>query len=166
MPFVAGSGTRLPQASGVTVAKLVAPAPDRFIADQYATCAIILPHPGSSHQTESTATRNSEMISFGNRWPRYGLPDTHSASHSARRPQCDNALARLHRTAETTPSQISMSRKANPYDKAYVSYCTSCEPWKMFFGKRRRSASLTPCALRGGSGPGSSYRHMFLSFTG
>ena len=33
-------------------------------------------------------------------------------------------------------------------------------------GKRRRAASLTPCALRGGSGPGSSYRHMFLSFTG
>jgi transposase InsO family protein len=61
---------------------------------------------------------------------------------------------------------ISMSRKGNPYDKAYVSYCTSCEPWTMFSGKRRRSASLTPCALRGGSGPGSSYRHMFLSFTG
>jgi len=61
--------------------------------------------------------------------------------------------------------QISMSRKANPYDKAYVSYCTSCEPWTMFSAKRRRSASLTPCALRGGAGPGSSYRHMFLSFT-
>jgi len=61
---------------------------------------------------------------------------------------------------------ISMSRKGNPWDKAYVSYCTSCEPWTMFSGKRRRSASLTPCALRGGSGPGSSYRHMFLSFTG
>ncbi len=62
--------------------------------------------------------------------------------------------------------EISMSRKKNPWDKAYVSYCTSCEPWTMFSGKRRRSASLTPCALRGGSGPGSSYRHMFLSFTG
>jgi transposase InsO family protein len=61
---------------------------------------------------------------------------------------------------------ISMSRRGNPYDKAYASYCTSCEPWTMFAGKRRRVASLTPCALRGGSGPGSSYRHMFLSFTG
>jgi transposase InsO family protein len=61
---------------------------------------------------------------------------------------------------------ISMSRKGNPWDKAYASYCTSCEPWTMFAGKRRRAASLTPCALRGGSGPGSSYRHMFLSFTG
>jgi transposase InsO family protein len=62
--------------------------------------------------------------------------------------------------------RISMSRKGNPYDKAYAPYCTSCEPWTMFAGKRRRSASLKPCALRGGSGPGSSYRHMFLSFTG
>src|SRR5712691_8991343 len=60
--------------------------------------------------------------------------------------------------------EISMSHKASPWEKAYVSYCTSCEPWTMFSGKRRRSASLTPCALRGGSGPGSSYRHMFLSF--
>src|SRR3954449_372254 len=31
------------------------------------------------------------MISFGNRWPRYELPDTHSASHLLTRPQCDNA---------------------------------------------------------------------------
>ena len=61
---------------------------------------------------------------------------------------------------------ISMSRKGNPYDKGYASYCTSCEPWTMLAWKRRRSASLTPCALCGGSGPGSSYRHMFLSFTG
>jgi transposase InsO family protein len=38
---------------------------------------------------------------------------------------------------------ISTSRKGNPYDKAYASYCTSCEPWTMFSGKRRRSASLT-----------------------
>jgi transposase InsO family protein len=29
---------------------------------------------------------------------------------------------------------ISMSRKGNPYDKAYASYCTSCEPWTMFAG--------------------------------
>ena len=67
---------------------------------------------------------------------------------------------------KTHGCQISMSHKASPWEKAYVSYCTSCEPWTMFSGKRRRSASLTPCALRGGSGPGSSYRHMFLSFTG
>src|SRR5687767_11866817 len=32
---------------------------------------------------------------------------------------------------------ISMSRKGNPWDKAYASYCTSCEPWTMFAGKRR-----------------------------
>jgi hypothetical protein len=37
--------------------------------------------------------------------------------------------------------------------KAYASYCTSCEPRTAFSGKRRRLASLTPWALRGGSGP-------------
>jgi transposase InsO family protein len=61
---------------------------------------------------------------------------------------------------------ISMSRKGNPCDKAYASYCTSCEPWTMFSMRRRRLASLIPCALRGGLGPGSSYSQSSLSFTG
>jgi len=60
----------------------------------------------------------------------------------------------------------SMSRPANPYDKAYASYCTSGEPWKTFSGKRRRLASFTPWALRGGLGPGSSYNQSSRSFTG
>ena len=62
--------------------------------------------------------------------------------------------------------QISMSRKANPWDKAYASYCTSCEPRTTFSGKRRRLSSLTPCAFRGGLGPGSSYNQSSRSFTG
>ena len=62
--------------------------------------------------------------------------------------------------------QISMSRKANPWDKACASYCTSCEPRTTFSGKRRRLASLTPWAFRGGSGPGSSYSQSSRSFTG
>jgi transposase InsO family protein len=62
--------------------------------------------------------------------------------------------------------QISMSRKGNPWDKAYASYCTSCEPWTTFSRHRRRLASLTPCALRGGLGPGSSYSQSSRSFTG
>jgi len=62
--------------------------------------------------------------------------------------------------------RISMSRKGNPYDKAYASYCTSCEPRTTFSGKRCRLASLTPCALRGGLVPGSSYSQSSRSFTG
>jgi putative transposase len=62
--------------------------------------------------------------------------------------------------------RISMSRKGNPYDKAYASYCTSCEPCTTFCGKRRRLASLTPCALRGGWGPGSSYSQSSRSLNG
>jgi transposase InsO family protein len=53
-----------------------------------------------------------------------------------------------------------------PEGKAYASYCTSCEPCTMFSGKRRRLASLTPCALRGGLGPGSSYSQSSLSLNG
>jgi putative transposase len=61
---------------------------------------------------------------------------------------------------------ISMSRKGNPWDKAYASYCTSREPCTTFSGNRRRLASLTPGALRGGLGPGSSYSQSSRSFTG
>jgi putative transposase len=60
----------------------------------------------------------------------------------------------------------SMSRPANPYDKAYASYCTSCKPCTTFSGKRRRLASLTPCALRGGLSPGSSYNQSSRSLNG
>ena len=36
MPFVAGRATPSPQPSGIQVAELVAPAPDRFVADDNA----------------------------------------------------------------------------------------------------------------------------------
>src|SRR3954469_14356948 len=54
----------------------------------------------------------------------------------------------------------------SPQAKAYASHCTSCELQKTFSGNRRRLASLTPCALRGGLGPGSSYSQSSRSFTG
>jgi hypothetical protein len=54
----------------------------------------------------------------------------------------------------------------SPQAKAYASYCTSCEPRTTFSGKSRRLASLTPCALRGGLVPGSSYSQSSRSFTG
>ena len=54
----------------------------------------------------------------------------------------------------------------SPQAKAYASYCTSCEPRMTFCGRSRRLASLTPCALRGGLVPGSSYSQSSRSFTG
>jgi hypothetical protein len=54
----------------------------------------------------------------------------------------------------------------SPWQKGYASYCTSCVPCMTFSGKRHRSESLIPCALRGGFGPGSSYSHSFSSHTG
>ena len=53
-----------------------------------------------------------------------------------------------------------------PQSKAYASYCTSCKPQTMFSIRRRRFSSLTPCAFRGGLGPGSSYSQSSLSFDG
>ncbi|MGH8526378.1 MAG: IS3 family transposase [Gammaproteobacteria bacterium] len=61
---------------------------------------------------------------------------------------------------------ISMDGRGRCFDKAYASYCTSCEPQTMFSTKRRRFSSLTPCAFRGGSGPGSSYSQSSLSLNG
>jgi len=54
----------------------------------------------------------------------------------------------------------------SPQAKAYASHCTSCGLCETLLSKRRRFANLTPCARRGGSGPGSSYSHASLSLAG
>jgi putative transposase len=102
-----------------------------------------------------------EFPSIKNFWECYGVPelvvvDNPPEFHSSH----------FERACLQIGTDIQYAKVLVPWYKAYASYCTSCEPWTMFAGKRRRAASLTPCALRGGSGPGSSYRHMFLSFTG
>ena len=61
---------------------------------------------------------------------------------------------------------IELIAASSPQAKAYASYCTSCKPCAALLSKRRRFASLTPGALRGGSGPGSSYNHASLSLAG
>jgi putative transposase len=58
---------------------------------------------------------------------------------------------------------ISMDGKGCWRDKAYVSYCTSFAGSETTLTSRRLSESLVPCALRGESAPGGSYRHSFLS---
>jgi transposase InsO family protein len=58
---------------------------------------------------------------------------------------------------------ISMSRKGNPWDKAYASYCTSWVLCATTSFARRRLDSFTPCVLRGGLSPGCSNRQSFLS---
>jgi hypothetical protein len=47
--------------------------------------------------------------------------------------------------------------------KGYASHCTSFVGFGATCGKRRRFESLLPCFLTGGSSPGCSYRHSFLS---
>ena len=49
------------------------------------------------------------------------------------------------------------------WQKAYVSHCTSFARSETIAGSGRLSESFVPCALRGESAPGGSYRHSFLS---
>ena len=83
--------------------------------------------------------------------------------HSDRGVQyCSDAYVKLLREAGLA---ISMSRAGNPYDKDYASHCTSSVRSDMSAGNRCRSLNFpcSPCILRGGSPPGSSYRHSCLS---
>jgi len=50
-----------------------------------------------------------------------------------------------------------------PQYKGYASHCTSFVGFDRTSEKRRRFQSLLPCFLTGGSSPGCSYRHSFLS---
>ena len=56
----------------------------------------------------------------------------------------------------------SMSRPANPYDKAYASHCTSSVHCATTSPAGALFDSLTPWAFRGGSLPGCSYKQSFL----
>jgi putative transposase len=58
--------------------------------------------------------------------------------------------------------RISMSRKGNPYDKDYASYCTSSIRWGTTSPATARFDNLMPIAFRGGLAPGCSYKQSFL----
>ncbi|MCC7157606.1 MAG: IS3 family transposase [Bryobacterales bacterium] len=57
---------------------------------------------------------------------------------------------------------ISMSRKGNPWDKAYASHCTSCARCATTELAETLLENFTPWAFRGGFSPGCSYRQSFL----
>jgi putative transposase len=57
---------------------------------------------------------------------------------------------------------ISMSRKGNPYDKAYASHCTSLSHCVTTRLTETRFENFTPWAFRGGLAPGCSYKQSFL----
>ena len=48
-------------------------------------------------------------------------------------------------------------------EKDYAAHCTSFVGFGTTSGKRRRFESFRPCCLTGGSSPGCSYKHSFLS---
>ena len=61
MPFIAGPRPTSPQTGGILFAKLVAPAPDRFITEQYAPSGhelFDIPEAHSESEIEPNAMRN------------------------------------------------------------------------------------------------------------
>ena len=92
MPFVARSRTPLPQAIGIPLAELVAPAPDRFIADY---------HTSRGHQffhiTKADTESEVQPHAIGDDLLRKPIAMVRvarhsSGSHSATNRQCDNAV--------------------------------------------------------------------------
>ena len=107
---------------------------------------------------------------------RYGIPlSLYRDRHSTFQRNDQHWTTEEQLAGRQTPTQLGRALEElgiqqiaalSPQTKAYVSYCTSCKPRTTFSGKRRRLSSLTPGALRGGSGPGSSYSQSSRSFTG
>lgn len=102
-------------------------------------------------------TLEALQVAMGWRDPNPGLLTHHSDRGS-------QYAAKLYRDAlKARGIAVSMSRKGDCWDKDYVAYCTSFARSTTTRPSRRRIASLAPCALRGASSPGGSYRHSFLS---
>ncbi len=70
---------------------------------------------------------------------------------------------RVRRRIECLGIDDVVTAPASPWQKDYASYCTSFVVFGATSGKRRRSESFWPWLLTGGSSPGFSYRHSFLS---
>jgi hypothetical protein len=108
------------------------------------------------------------------RWvKRYGLPcsvylDKHTTYRST---QPASVAEQLHgREPSQSQFQRAMSELGvevihahSPAANAYASHCTSFEHSGMTVVTSRRRERLVPCAFRGRSGPGGSYRHSGLS---
>ena len=58
-------------------------------------------------------------------------------------------------------SELIRTAYRRPWQKDYASYCTSLVRLEGFSKSRGLSESFTPCILRGGFSPGSSYKHSF-----
>jgi putative transposase len=104
---------------------------------------------------EDELTIAALQMAFDNRSPAPGL-----VHHSDRGVQyASGDYTDLLKDRQTT---ISMSRKGNPYDKAYASHCTSSVHWGTTLPANCLFESLTPIAFRGGLAPGCSYKQSFL----
>jgi putative transposase len=95
----------------------------------------------------------------------HARPDTEDLVHHSDRGVQYLSIRYTERLAEAGIAP-SVGSVGDSYDKGYASHCTSFVGFGATSGKRCRFESLLPCFLTGGSSPGCSYRHSFLSLYG
>jgi putative transposase len=111
-----------------------------------------------AHRLSNTMTTDFCIEALDEALTRFGAPEIFNTDQGAQFTDTDfTDRLKAHGIA------ISMDGKRRWIDKAYVSYCTSVARSATSVALKRCVASLEPCALRGASSPGGSYRHSFLS---
>jgi len=111
-----------------------------------------------AHRLSNTMTTDFCIEALDEALTRFGAPEIFNTDQGAQfTDACFTDRLKAHGI------QISMDGKRRWIDKDYVSYCTSFARSTTSGASRRRMESLAPCALRGASSPGGSYRHSFLS---
>ena len=111
-----------------------------------------------AHKVATTLEAHHAVEIMEEAYARYGTPEivnTDQGSQFTAKEFTDVVLNR--------GIKLSMDGRGAWRDKAYVSHCTSFIRSDTTWRLGRRRESLVPCALRGASAAGGSYRHSFLS---
>jgi putative transposase len=111
-----------------------------------------------AHRVAITMEAEHAVAALEEAFTKYGLPEivnTDQGSQFTSTVFTDAVLSR--------GIALSMDGKGSWRDKACASHYTSLRRSDTTSGTRHRQDSLMPCAFRGGSLPGGSYKHSFLS---
>jgi putative transposase len=111
-----------------------------------------------SHRVAITLEAVHAVEALEEAFARYGLPDIVNTDQDS---QC--TAGAFTEAVLGWGVRLSMDGKGSWRDKACASHYTSSRRSQTTSGTRRRQDSLLPCAFRGGSLPGGSYKHSFLS---
>jgi len=111
-----------------------------------------------AHRVAITMEAEHAVAALEEAFAKYGLPEIVNTDQGSQFTSTDFTDAVLSRGIA-----LSMDGKGSWRDKACASHYTSLRRSDTTSGTRRRQDSLMPCAFRGGSLPGGSYKHSFLS---